>query len=60
MRDNILMTSDQSFSNLKVYQLSEKISDKRWFIVLEWDTFAKKTVGNQIVRSADSVGGKSS
>ncbi len=50
------MTNDQSFSKLIVYQLSEKLSDKIWFIVLEWDNFAKKTVGNQIVRSADSIG----
>lgn len=50
------ITNDQSFSSLKVYQLSEKLSDKIWFIVLGWNTFAKKTVGSQIVRSADSVG----
>ncbi|HDY69044.1 MAG TPA: four helix bundle protein [Candidatus Scalindua sp.] len=50
------MTNNQSFSNLKVYQLSEKLSDEIWFIVLEWDNFAKNTVGNQIVRSADSIG----
>ncbi len=50
------MTNNQSFSNLKVYQLSEKLSDEIWSIVLKWDNFAKNTVGNQIVRSSDSIG----
>ncbi len=45
-----------NFTNLKVYQLSEKLSDAIWLIVLEWDKFCKNTVGNQIVRSSDSVG----
>jgi len=50
------MTIRPGFTNLKVYQLSEKLSDKIWFIVLNWDNFAKNTVGNQIVRSSGSVG----
>ena len=44
------------FENLQVYQLSEKLSDEVWKIVLTWDSFAKNTVGAQIVRSADSIG----
>lgn len=44
------------FENLQVYQLSEKLSDEIWKIVLTWDGFAKNTVGTQIVRSADSIG----
>jgi four helix bundle protein len=51
-----MTNNNQSFSNLKVYQLSEKLSDEIWSIVLEWDNFAKNTVGNQIVRSSDSIG----
>jgi four helix bundle protein len=46
----------ESFQQLKVYQLAEKISTEIWFIVKKWEDFAKDTMGRQIVRSADSVG----
>jgi four helix bundle protein len=36
--------------------LSEELADEIWKIVFRWNTFVKDTVGNQIVRSADSVG----
>lgn len=45
-----------NFENLKVYQLSEELADCIWNIALDWDNFAKDTVGKQIVRSADSIG----
>ena len=45
-----------NFEKLQVYQLSEKIADGIWDIVIAWDSFAKDTVGKQIVRSADSIG----
>jgi four helix bundle protein len=45
-----------SFENLRVYRLSEDLADKVWDVVLGWDSFAKDTVGKQVVRSADSVG----
>src|SRR5262245_50499396 len=45
-----------SFERLRVYQLSERLADKTWGIVLRWKIFAKDTLGKQIVRSADSVG----
>lgn len=44
------------FEELEVYQLSEKLADAVWGIVLEWPQFARDTVGKQIVRSADSIG----
>ena len=44
------------FENLVIYQLSEKIADKVWDIVLSWDNFSKDTIGNQLVRSCDSIG----
>jgi len=44
------------FENLRVYQLSEKLSDQVWDVVLGWYTFARDTVGRQLVRAADSVG----
>jgi four helix bundle protein len=46
----------ESFQQLQVYQLAEKISNEIWFIVKKWDEFTKDTMGKQIVRSADSVG----
>jgi four helix bundle protein len=45
-----------SFENLRVYQLSEKLADAVWNIVLKWDWFAKDTIGKQFVKAADSVG----
>lgn len=48
--------SRSNFENLQVYQLSERLSDSIWDIVMEWPAFAKDTVGKQIVRSADSIG----
>ena len=48
--------SRSNFENLQVYQLSERLSDFVWSIVMDWPAFAKDTVGKQIVRSADSIG----
>ena len=45
-----------NFEKLQVYQLSEKIADSIWNIVITWNSLAKDTVGKQIVRSADSIG----
>ena len=45
-----------SLEDLEVYQLAESFSDEIWFMVDEWNYFAKDTVGKQIVRSADSIG----
>lgn len=45
-----------NLEDLEVYQLAESFSNKIWFIVNEWDYFAKDTVGKQVVRSADSIG----
>ena len=48
--------SKTNFENLRVYKLSEDLADSIWDIVLGWDSFAKGTVGKQIVRAADSIG----
>jgi four helix bundle protein len=32
------------------------MADEIWDVVLEWDRFARDTVGGQIVRAADSIG----
>jgi len=44
-----------NLEDLEVYQLAESFSDEIWFIVHEWDYFAKDTVGKQIVKAADSI-----
>lgn len=43
------------FENLEVYKLAELFANKIWHIVQNWDTFSKTTMGQQLVRSADSV-----
>jgi len=50
------MMSRTNFETLRVYKLSEELADEIWKIVFRWNTFAKDTVGKQIVRSADSIG----
>lgn len=45
-----------NFEKLQVYQLSEKLADDIWTVVFGWNSFAKDTVGKQIVRAADGVG----
>jgi four helix bundle protein len=44
------------FENLHVYKLSEDVADRVWDIALAWDSFARDTVGKQLVRAADSIG----
>ena len=44
------------FDELEVYKLSERLADAVWETVAGWDRLARRTVGEQVVRSADSVG----
>ncbi len=41
--------------DLQVYQLAMNMGERVWEIVLEWDYFARDTVGKQLVKAADSV-----
>ena len=41
--------------NLDIYNLSLKIGEDIWGTVVNWDYFAKDTIGKQIVRCVDSV-----
>lgn len=50
------MTKNTDFKHLEVYQLSAKLADLIWEVVIKWDAFNKDTMGKQIVRSADSIG----
>jgi len=44
-----------ALEDLSVYRLADQLSDRVWDIVVPWDWFAKKTVGDQLVRAADSI-----
>ena len=50
------MTSGKGFESLRVYRLSEDLSDVVWDVVTRWRILARDTVGKQMIRSADSVG----
>ncbi len=45
----------KSVEELSVYKLANELADEIWDIVAKWDWFAKKTIGDQVVRSADSI-----
>jgi four helix bundle protein len=44
------------FQDLRVYQAAEVLADTLWPIMIGWDGIAQYTVGQQMVRAADSVG----
>ncbi len=43
-------------TELRVFQEAEKLADKVWQTVESWNRFEKRTVGEQFIRAADSVG----
>ena len=53
---NMSKENKTSFEDLRVYKLSEQLSDEVWQITVTWDYFSKDTVGKQLVRAVDSVG----
>jgi four helix bundle protein len=40
---------------LQVYQLSMKLGEDVWAIVIKWDYFPKDTIGKQLIRAVDSI-----
>ena len=44
-----------NIKELRVYINSLKFSNKVWNICSKWNDFAKRTIGYQIVKSADSI-----
>ena len=48
-----MSTSD---TDLRVLRAAETLADAIWSAVGEWDQFARRTVGEQLVRAADSIG----
>lgn len=41
--------------DMEIYNISMEIGDEIWFSVVEWENLAKYSIGQQIVRSADSI-----
>jgi four helix bundle protein len=44
-----------SVNDLEIYREAMEIGEEVWAIALNWDFFAKDTLGKQIVRAADSI-----
>jgi len=42
-------------NDISAYKIAFALSNYVWDIVLNWDYFAKKTVGGQFVRAVDSI-----
>ena len=38
------------------YKLAEKLADRVWDIVVQWNHLTQDTIGKQMIRSADSIG----
>jgi four helix bundle protein len=45
-----------SLEGLRVYQVSEQLSDAVWNLVSAWQPLAKDTMGVEMVRAADNIG----
>ncbi|MBU4331848.1 four helix bundle protein [Patescibacteria group bacterium] len=46
----------KKIGDLTAYVVADELADYVWDIVIKWDWFAKKTVGDQFVRAIDSIG----
>jgi four helix bundle protein len=44
-----------SINKLEIYRDAMSIGEAVWSLVIDWDYTAKNTVGQQIIRSADSI-----
>ncbi|HQY94166.1 MAG: four helix bundle protein [Caldilinea sp.] len=43
-------------TDLRIFQQAEQLSGSVWRVASGWDYFAKRTVGEQLVRAVDSIG----
>ena len=48
--------SFKNIEDLRIVKEAEEICDLIWDIVIEWNYFAKDTIGKQLVKSSDSIG----
>lgn len=42
-------------NNISAYKIAFNLSNYVWNIVNDWDYFTKKTIGDQFIRSTDSI-----
>lgn len=52
------MTKDKKvikLEDLKVYQLAMELGEDVWSVIEKWEYFHKKTIGDQWIRSIDSI-----
>ncbi len=45
----------KTINDLEIYREAMDIGEEVWSLVHKWESFAKNTLGNQLVRSADSI-----
>jgi four helix bundle protein len=50
------LTNRTGFEKLRVYNLAEELADLVWDVVTNWDYLPQRTVGIQLINSADSIG----
>jgi four helix bundle protein len=41
--------------DMEIYQIAIEIGDDMWFSVVDWENLAKYSVGQQIIKSSDSI-----
>lgn len=49
------MDGRKNIDDLRIYQEACDFADIIWNICMAWDYFAKKSIGLQLIRSADSI-----
>jgi four helix bundle protein len=45
----------KNLTNLEIYKIAVEIAEEIWDIVDKWESFAKWTMGKQIVEAADGI-----
>ncbi len=46
----------ETLESKRVYQRAEALADTVWEMIAGWEWFARRTVGTQLARAADSIG----
>ena len=42
-------------SDLEIYKIAVEIAEEIWDVVVKWESFAKWTIGKQLVEAADGI-----
>ncbi len=45
----------KTINDLEIYREAIDLGEEIWSLIIRWESFAKNTLGNQLVRSADSI-----